>query len=54
MLVLCRNPGLSGGAVAINGSKFKAMKARDKHFTTTRLKRRISSTWRCLRPWKPR
>jgi hypothetical protein len=42
--VLCRNLHLFDEAsVAIDGSKFKAVNARDKNFTHDRLKRRIAT-----------
>lgn len=41
-VVLCRKIGLlSAAAVAIDGSKFKAVNARDKNFTDSKMKRRL-------------
>jgi transposase len=41
-VVLCRKIGLlSAAAVAIDGSKFKAVNARDKNFTNSKMKRRL-------------
>jgi len=40
-VALCRKLGLLAASVAIDGSKFKAVNARDKNFTGAKMKRRF-------------
>jgi hypothetical protein len=53
-VALCRKLALLGAAsVAIDGSKFKAVNARDKNFTEAKMKWRLLPPplrWRCLAP----
>jgi transposase len=41
-VVICRNPGLiAGGMVAVDGSRFRAVNARDRNFTRVTIQRRM-------------
>jgi transposase len=56
-IVLCRKLALLMASVAIDGSKFKAVNARDKNFTEAKTKRRLSALTRASHAislnWKP-
>jgi BMFP domain-containing protein YqiC len=48
-VMLCRQVGLlNGDAVAIDGSKFKAVNNRDKNFTPAKVKRRLADIETCI------
>jgi len=55
-VAICRNIGLlTGGVVAVDGSRFKAVNTRDKKYTPAAVRRRIeqaeASIERYLQPW---